>query len=258
MPAIAYLTIRDTPVYRRDAFAEGLKAAGFAVRNGYTLRPNPGDILVTWNRYGSNDIAAAAFERAGSKVLVAENGYLGRDWIGSNWYALSLSQHNGAGQWRPGGPERWRSFRYHMRPWRSGGKEIVMLPQRGIGPPGVAMPQDFPARAQAALRSLGLPQARIRAHPGEAHAVPLLEDLKDAALVVTWGSGAALKALLHGVPVVHGFPKWIGATPGMQLDEWKGDLLQSDAERERIFSSLAWAMWAVDEIAGGEPIARLL
>ena len=77
---IAYLMIRPGLAYRSEAFAAGLKAAGYDV---LTRAPPPGDIsaetaLVTWNRTSHCAREADAVERGGGRVLVSENGYLGK------------------------------------------------------------------------------------------------------------------------------------------------------------------------------------
>jgi hypothetical protein len=64
--------------------------------------------------------------------------------------------------------------------------------------------------------------------------------------VVTWGSGAAIKALQWGIPVVSEMPDWIGEQDN------------TDAGRLEMFRRLAWAQWTMEEIAHGEPFARLL
>lgn len=251
----AALLLRPEPAFRIDGFASGLEKAGLAVSRLPERDPKPGDVLVLWNRYPQRERFAQAYEAAGATVLVAENGYLGREWRGGFWYALSASHHNGAGEWVAGGPERWGSFGIDCRPWRNDGDEVVILAQRGFGHPKVREPRGWPERALRSLQALGL-RARIRRHPGEAGPkgaldVELDRDLSRARACVTWGSGAALKALLLGVPVFNGFGQWIGrsaARPfGMPLSEaFRGDRLP-------MFRRLAWAMWEIEEIAAGDP-----
>lgn len=251
--------IRQDPGYRREAFIAGLQRAGYAV-NMQSFQAAPGDVLMIWNRYGTFDSCALQFERARAQVLVAENGYLGRDWRGKNWYALSRNCHNGAGTWDVGAASRWDDWGYELAPWRAGGREVVILAARGIGPVGVAQPNTWPAEVQARLRRIGI-QARIRRHPGEEKpAIALEDDLANAACVVTWGSGAALKALTLGIPVVSAMPGWIGAGAALPLEQFRSlaDLRRDDAARLAMFRRLAWAMWSVEEIASGEPFRRLL
>lgn len=240
--------IRAAPHYRADAFRQGLKRIGATF-----VDERDADVLVIWNRYGGFQATADACERRGGLVLVAENGYFGVEWRGDRWYAISRTQHNGAGEWPAGGPERWDGWAVDLAPWRTGGTEIVLLPQRGIGPTGVAMPRDWPRRA---VRSIGLPYpVRVRPHPGTQPAVPLDHDLRNAAAVATWGSGAAIKALQLGIPVLYGFPRWIGAQAGAPIG---AELKRDDAARLAMFRRLAWAQWRLDEIASGEAFRQLL
>lgn len=241
----AWLALREGVHYRREAFTAGLQAAGYAVNLGLPRRPSRGDLLVIWNRYGQFDRMATAFEFEGLPVLVAENGYLGNEFAGDRWYAISRSQHNGKGTWPAGGPERWDGLGIALSPWRSSAGEIVVLPQRGIGAPGVAMPLNWPAKAAERLRKAGTP-FRVRPHPGQGKAKPLEQDLASAAQVVTWGSGAALKALAMGIPVQSDLPGWIG-----QQDN-------TDAGRLAMFRRLAWAQWRLSEIQDGTAFKHLL
>jgi len=246
----ALCLVREALHYRRDAFLSGLRAAGFKVVP--TLKtPGPGDALVIWNRYGWYAAEANRFEAAGARVVVAENGYLGKAWCGGNWYALSIGHHAGAGKWRIGGPERWDALGVELAPWRSG-DEIVVLGQRGIGEPGIAAPDRWAERAR---RRFG---GRIRPHPADKSvaAVPLAGDLANAKAVVTWHSGAALQALLLGVPVFYEFDRWIGAPAARHVSKF-GEPLRDDAARLSMFRRLAWAQWQLEEIRSGEAFQGL-
>lgn len=204
-----------------------------------TSRPGEGDIFVTWNRIREGHPYASAFESRGCRVVVAENAAWGNDFAGGRWYTLALNYHNTAGRFPVGGADRWDSLKVELPPWRAG-TETVILPQRGIGPPGVAMPQGW---AEKAARVTG---GRVRRHPGTNPCVPLEDDLARCALAVTWGSGAAIKALLMGVPVKSFMPDWIGEQDN------------TDASRLAMFRRLAWAQWRLDEIADGSAFAHLL
>lgn len=247
----AWLAIRDAVHYRRDAFVSGLQRCGFRVQKGAPNGGgNKGDILVIWNRYGQNHRVATLFEQRGLAVLVAENGYLG-DILGKTMLAMSRSHHNGAGVWPEGGPERWDALGVDLMPWRPIGGETVILPQRGIGPPGVAMPARWPKEVE----KLG----RVRRHPGtNKTGVSLRQDLSNASAVVTWGSGAAIKALVWGIPAFHAFPQWIGAPAARPLKHMGMGPRCDDAARLAMFRRLAWAQWTLDEITSGEAIKRLL
>lgn len=64
--------------------------------------------------------------------------------------------------------------------------------------------------------------------------------------MVTWGSGAAVKALMWGIKVESHYPEWIG-----QQDN-------TDEGRLAMFRRLAWAQWELSEIASGEAFEWLL
>lgn len=228
----------DGPNYRAGAFRRGLEAAGFEV--AAFDRPERGDCLLIWNRYPRHETIARKFEQAGGTVLVIENGYFGKDWIGKKWFAISRGHHNGAGTWPRGGWERWERWHVAIAPWRAEG-ETVILSQRGYGEPGVKMPEGWPAEA-----ARDHPGARHRPHPGPG-ADTLEGDLAGAGRVVTWASGAALRALLWGIPVEAWSPSWIGAAAASRPGEpaFRGDPLP-------MFRRLAWAMWTADEVESGE------
>lgn len=232
----AWLNLRYTVPERKRAFQEGLAALGYETVDLITTSPGKQDILVTWNRIGAGEAAARAFKAAGRPVIVAENASWGNAFAGQRWYMLALNYHNRSGCFPIGGPERWDSLGIDLAPWRTGG-ETVLLPQRGIGPPGVAMPRSWGKKISG----------RVRAHPGrDPNPIPLDVDLRHAGKVVTWGSGAAIKALMMGIPVESHMPGWIGEQDN------------TDAGRLQMFRELAWAQWTLDEIRSGTPFKRLL
>jgi len=241
--------LRPDPAYRADGFRAGMKRAGLAVQTEVPAQWRESDVLVVWNRYGSWHAHACAAERAGATVLVAENGYLGREWNGSTWYALSRNWHNGRGTWDPGDGSRWAEIGCELLPWQNDvNGPVLILPQRGFGPPEQAMPESWLAAASNRLKSLGIPY-RVRQHPGNIPAAIALEDdRRGCYAIMTWGSGAAIKALALGYPVHSDWPQWIG------YPAKKG----GDAARLAMFERLAWAMWSIEELQSGGPIARLI
>lgn len=230
---IAWLALREGSPYRRDAFSAGLKRLGYQVCHGRTMHPGPKDILVLWNRYGQNDVAASRFEDAGRPVLIAENATWGKEFGGDTWYSLTLGVHNTSGTFPIGTSSRFDSLGVELADWRTEGETVVLM-QRGIGPEGVAMPRNWQAAG------------RIRHHPGMLPCIPLEKDLAKCGRVVTWGSGAAVKALMWGIPVQSHMPKWIG----------KQD--NTDAGRLAMFRRLAWASHRLSEIQSGEAFDWLL
>jgi len=246
----AQLLLADGPNYRKADFQAGLQALGYELVDQIRC-PRPADVLVIWNRGSWRNTEAQRFEAAGARVIVAENGYLGKNWIGQKWFALALGHHSGAGTWPDGGSARWDSWGAQLAPWRTDGTEVLVLEQRGIGEPGVASPRGW---ERDMVKRFG---GRLRNHPGGAvPAVSLVDDLRNARCVVSWHSGGAMLALLMGVPAFYGFPLWIGRSAARHVSEfdagpWVGDRLA-------MFRRLAWAMWAVDEVRTGVAFEKLL
>ena len=231
----AWLNLRYTLPERREAFARGLARLGYEVNHGVTMAPIPGDVMVTWNRIREGDQSAREFTRRGLPVIVTENATWGNDFAGGHWYTLARDFHNTAGKFPIGGAERWDSLHVELSPWRAGG-ETVVLPQRGFGPVEVAMPTGWLKRQSG----------RVRMHPGRFEGRPLRDDLANAGRVVTWGSAAAVQALMWGIPVHSDMPGWLAEQDN------------TDAGRLAMCRRLAWAQWTLQEIADGEPFARLL
>jgi hypothetical protein len=73
----------------------------------------------------------------------------------------------------------------------------------------------------------------------------LAEDLANASEVRTWGSGAAVKALMWGIPVRSYMPRWCG------------EQQNTDESRREMLRRLAWAQWTLEEIADGAPFRWL-
>ena len=221
---IAWLNLRYTVPERQQAFIEGLRRIGYQVERGI---PSRCELFVTWNRIGAaNNVQA-------DRILVAENATWGNEFQGQRWYQIQEGFHNV--KCRHGDSERWDRLGVELDPWRTFG-ETVILPQRGIGPPGIAMPRGWGNHFHG----------RIRQHPGRHQSVDLKQDLKDCGRVITWGSGAAVKALMWGIPVESHMPNWIGEQDN--TDQGRLDMLRK----------LAWAQWTLDEIINGEAFDWLL
>lgn len=252
---VASDTFRDTPHYRRDCFLEGLKRCGYRVGAPPKPAPEPQDVLLVWNRHGINDVHAARYEAAGARVIVAENGYIGTDSAGHQLYAIALRHHLGAGEWKEGLEDRWTPLNVSLRPWRKDGREIIVLPQRGIGAKSIAMPSGWTEDVVRRLKKVTDRPIRVRHHPGMSRTDPWV-DLQDAWAAVTWASGAGIKSIVHGVPVFCEMPSWIGrpaASFGVASVEspFLGDRLP-------MLRRLAWAQFSVAEIRSGLPFRCLL
>jgi hypothetical protein len=212
-------------------FEAGLKRLGYVVNHGLA----GGDLLVTWNRVGVANEAAKRYRR----VLVAENAAWGNGFQNGRWLTLAMDRHNTAGMFPVGGHERWDSLGAELSSWRTVG-ETVILPQRGIGSPPTVMPAGW---ERSAIKRYG---GRVRKHPGRNLSKPLADDLARCGRVVTWGSGAAVQALMMGVPVISEMPGWIAEQDN------------TDIGRLEMFRRLAWAQWRYSEIESGEALESLL
>lgn len=263
----AFCLIREQPWYRRSAFVHGLEAAGHQVFTRSPDRYDKDTLLIIWNRYPPLHELALRVEERGGKVLVAENGYIGKGGgspkfqvypagpDAAHFYALAESWHNGGGKWPTGDQSRWDSLGLVLKPWQRSGAEIVICPNRSFGVPGRMMPQDWAEKTLLRLRKKTSRPVRIRRHPGNnAPKVPLADDLRTAYAVVIWSSSAGVHALAEGIPVFCESPYWIlkGAAATGDFDN---PVLP---DRLPHFQRLAWAQWSVDEIASGEPFRRLL
>ena len=251
--ARACCLFRAGVAYGKDHFTKGLERCGYQLV-APQQNPAPGDVLLLWNRTPQFQAVAQRYERAGAFVIVAENGYVGRA-PGGKLYALALGAHNGAGRWRCGGPERWQTQAIDLQPWRQAGDHVLVLPQRGIGSPPAAMPYQWPTTTLNALQRATARPVRLRRHPGAAKTEPY-EDLRGAWVAITWGSGAAVKALVAGYPVFHDMPGWIAAPAARQGIT---DIEHPHyGDREAMLARLAWAQWSAAEIESGEAFSWLL
>lgn len=255
----AFLMIRNDPVYRREAFAAGLRAQGFDVRGAPGNDIKPGDVLVCWNRYQEMHELACRFEAAGASVIVAENGYLGVDRSDRKIYAMADGYHNGRGCWHVGGADRFAAMGITLQPWRTAGKHVLVCPNREFGTPGGIQPGMFAEKTAAHLSTLTRRPIRVRPHPGNGPPKkPLADDLADAWAVVIWSSSAGVDALVAGIPVFCMSPYWICKSASFsnlkQIDAPPVDTI----DRAKAFRALAWAQWSVQEIESGEPFRRLL
>jgi hypothetical protein len=240
---IAAVQIRAEPYYRRAAIESGLKRLGYVIADERVSRlpGGPNDLLCLWNRKaGAEEQAAEAWERAGGVVLVFENGYLQR--TDKTTYAISTHQHNGAGFFPVGDEDRFSKLGFELQGFRSGTHALV-CGQRGIGSKLMASPPQWAEKMVAKLKARGQ-TAKLRSHPGNwTPKVPLLVDLAEAYECHVWSSGAGVRALVEGVAVTHHAPHWI-------CEGW-------EADRVAALNHMAHGQWHHEEIATGEPFARM-
>lgn len=264
MRKVAYLRIPKEPQYRASEFMTGLDAAGYIVNLKEPRLVNQGDLLLLWSRSGTNDTYATGFERSGGTVLIVENGYIGKDSYGHQYYAIAEGDHNGAGQWPTCLAKTWDSLGIPLKPWREWGDHILVCPSRFIGSPKMRQPFDWLENTLAALRAVTDRPIRVRPHPGnwqvDPPKVPLEEDLKNCHLVVIWGSTAGVHAITQGIPVISCAPHWI-------LKACAGDTLTREFVEQPYIPSyvnlhiqlnrLVDAQWSLAEIRSGEAFTWL-
>lgn len=258
----AFVAIREQPFYRRDAFVAGLEAAGHEVTIGEPARPDANTLYVSWNRYGHGHDVATRVEAAGGKVLIAENGYVGKGGLSPHSmerrdpYALARRFHNDSSVVRMGAGDRWSELGVELKPWREDGRHILVCPNRSFGMPGRIMRGDWAERTKERLRLIGRP-VKIREHPGnDAPKTPLADDLVDCWAVVIWSSSVGVHALIAGVPVICMAPAWIALEAAGRSLEGIGQPAMPD--RLPVLQRLAWSQFTVDEIASGFPFRHLV
>ena len=261
----ATVLIRDDPIHRKQSFVDGLKRHGYEIKDDPVRRPRPGDVLVIWTRHrGRYGDTANTYERHGAKVVVVENGYLNKHPFARRDYAIALDDHNGAGRWYYGGPERWAKIEadgVEIKPWRQG-ENIVVREQRGIGSSLMASPPNWHSDTIKALTGMtGLPVI-LQAHPGRiSDGVDDTGSLANAHTLVNWGSSLAVRATVLGVPVVYCAPHSIIATAtlGRGLEKVANKNANNKLpDRLPALRRMAWAMWTPEEIEAGEPFDQLL
>lgn len=251
---IAHNMIRPEPHYRRAAFDEGLKRAGYTLTPA--VYPQPGDVLVMWNRHrGANENRALEWEAAGGIVIIVENGYLQR--VDKSMYAISVGQHNGAGWFPVGDEDRFSKLGFELKPWRTNGTEIVVRAQRGLGSRLMANPPSWAENTANALRAIAKLPVRVVPHPGdkgkqEADA----RNLEHAHSLVVWSSAMGVRALTEGIDVAYCAPHWVCADAAPRQWAHIGEPVYRN-ERESALHKMSHGQWSPEEIATGRIFATM-
>lgn len=262
MQPVAYLQLPEHVAERRSAFVEGFSRLGFVVRHEPPTEPvQSQDAVVTWNLMArSTQAVNNCFDGEGA-LIVAENGYYGKDANGFQPYALALDGHNGSGEWPTGGPERLEALNIPFKPMRPIGSKVLVADQRGIGSRYMRSPPSFGSDMTEALTRRGY-TATLRGHPGRKPAErPLSEDLAAHDMVVVWNSNVATTALIEGLPTYYCAPHIVTGHAARGIHHLFPDLSEppaTEAERQQAFVSLSWAQWFLAEIASGEALKALL
>lgn len=252
---IAVCTIRRDPSYRRDGFEAGLRAAGYKLAEQGNASSRD-DLLVIWNRQGVGETAAKEWEAAGGTVIVCENGYIGRDELGRQFYAIAVHGHNGSGWFPVGDEDRWSALKIDLLPWRTEGYDLI-CGQRGIGSKTMASPHGWETITSNRVRAMRRP-FKVRRHPGRHQpATTLQADLEAAGLCLIWSSASGVMALTRGVAVSYSAPHWIAGAGGTRGLDGTVKPLRDDAARLAGLRHMAWGQRSITEIETGEPFVRI-
>lgn len=244
----AILTIKREPHYRRAAFESMLAKHGYKIvgnNPGGTVPKSKEDLLVLWNKKrGAEEAEADRWERQGGTVLVVENGYLQK--VDKTYYAISVHGHNGSGWFPVGDEDRFTKLGFELKDWheRTETTHTLVCGQRGIGSSLMASPPMWAEKMCMKLDTHKGLRVRIRPHPGNfAPKVPIERDLANAHACLIWSSGAGVRALVEGVRVKHFAPFWICDRPANRVEQ---------------LHRMSHGQWHHEEIATGEPLARIL
>lgn len=240
------------PLKRFEMFRDGFLKLGYAVNH----KPVMADILVTWNRYRGDGQLADKYEAEGKKVIVAENAYISPDSANRKYTALSKHGHNGSG-WTPyEGPERWNKMEIELMPWRNDGEWILLCGQRGLGAPGMAMPQNFMSGTRDMLEKTTGRHVELRDPPARTGGQrPLKELWSKLHAVVVYTSNMATVALINGVPAFYMGPHHIMEGAAFHgIENIEGNIW---TDREAAFRRLAWGQWTREEITTGYALEML-
>lgn len=244
----AYNLVSAALTAEKEALDTGLSRLGYVVRENPPDSISCNDVFVMWNRWKHNDSLARRAESAGARVIVAENGYIGKT------VALSLSEHNGGGRWPEGGPERFDALGVDLANPKPAGDFILLCPSRGMGSIRMKQPINWFQDVLPKLSEFGA--VKVRQHPGNWKLCPpkvtLQEDLQGAYGCAIWNSAAGVHALIAGYPVFCFADYWICKAAASDLQNPSID------GRYAALVRLAWAQWTLDEIRTGDAIKRVL
>lgn len=245
----ALVMIRQLPGYRYEAFCNGLKRLGYDMvdprRYGKEWPDSRDDLLVTWNLHqGFDERYAREWEQRGGTVIVCENGYLQA--TDKTRYAISTHGHNGSGWFPQGDYLRFPMLGFEFKPLFEHQRDYILVrDQRSIGSALMASPRGWGPRMVAKLKQPGNLPVKLMAHPGDKGKLEAdLANLAGASIVHVWSSAIGVRALVEGIPVTHHAPHWI-------CDGW------TKHGREAALEHMAWGQWHHEEIASGEPFARM-
>jgi hypothetical protein len=148
-------------------------------------------------------------------------------------------QHDGLGE---SDGKRFDALGVKIKPWRLSGKHIVVCPQSDsfmahvMRYPGSWLAQQLASLVDHDVRVRAWNRDKLKSQ------ATLLDDLRDALLLITHSSAAAVTAIIEGVPV----------QVAQESCAYSQPYMAPDGERYRWASVLADNQWTLDEMREGK------
>lgn len=240
----AFVAVPQSDPYPWREINAGLEACRFAVES--LSSPDACDVLATWSPWKGSirHRLANHFGEANKKVIVIENGFLSPI-NGQPYYQVALDGWNGTGTFPAGDGSRWASWGLEPTPWVERPERALVVGQRGH-------PDDDRTSKPGWHCIVGVNDPLAIRRDRDCRR-PLSDDLDQVDRCHVWTSNAASNAIMAGVPVVQHGPNLMVS----ELASRPGEPLRRP-DRLPVLERLAWGQWNLDELASGEPFARLL
>ena len=255
------------------AFQQGLNQLGIA----HSSHDMSADVAVIWSvvrsgRMRQNQDVWQYFRQLGKPVVVLEIGMLqrGHTWkMGVNGTGSTAFYGHGLDLQRP------EKLNLQLKPWQESGQDIVIALQRDDSEQWAGQPtvEKWLKQTVDQLRQVTQRSIVIRSHPRQEvvvlpgcvidkplHMPSTYDDfdfdrvLSNTWAVVNWNSGPGSQAVMSGVPAFVGASSL--AAPVANLD-WSQIESPNRPDRSEWLINLSHTEWTCEELATGQPIARL-